>query len=96
MRRPGRLRKSSRVPDVADVRNTIFSTATFKNSLDLLMELFGIMDSYFRAFQVPAGSVAWVVGFEPLVAGLAGGDNVLGLGPKDTGFSKLLLCVRQS
>lgn len=76
-------------------RNTLFATATFKPSLQLMLDMFGIMDKYFSAFTTPSGTVQWVVGFEPLVAGLIRPSkgvqgNLFGLDSKNIGFSKLV------
>lgn len=76
-------------------RNTLFATATFKPSLQLMLEMFDIMDKYFSAFTAPSGSVQWVVGFEPLVAGLIQPSrgvqaNLFGLDSKNIGFSKIV------
>ncbi|KAJ2983270.1 hypothetical protein NQ176_g812 [Zarea fungicola] len=75
--------------------NTLFATATFKPSLQLMLEMFDIMDKYFSAFTAPSGSVQWVVGFEPLVAGLIQPSrgvqaNLFGLDSKNIGFILLL------
>ncbi|KFY45217.1 hypothetical protein V494_01076 [Pseudogymnoascus sp. VKM F-4513 (FW-928)] len=80
-------------PDTA-ASNQIMATATFKPSLELMLEFYDVADAYFNSFNV-TGGITWLLTFEPLAAAMlprsrGSQGDVLGLGPEDNGFILLL------
>lgn len=70
------------------------ATATFKPSLDLMLEFFDLANTYFNSFN-PDGGITWLLTFEPLAAAMVPSSrsnqkDVLGLGPEDNGFSTFI------
>lgn len=70
------------------------ATATFKLSLDLMLEFFDLANTYFNSFN-PDGGITWLLTFEPLAAAMVPSSknsqrDVLGLEPEDKGFSKFI------